>query len=216
MRRFIIRTAPILALTAVLVACTGGSKASIPSPLATPPASTAPPTPPALPATAPPTAGASTDTCQGGWVTPTKGSSLWDRPLQLIAKTADERAPLTVVDMRTFTGPESPPDDKNYLQGIRRWYVKLYAKADPAFQGRFLVEQRRFGSGVVAVAPYDTSGFVSPNWVGFQFRSEDTDRLSYPGLPGMWEGKAYDFVDGGAGLNMHGLPSEMAGCMDGT
>ena len=69
-----------------------------------------------------------------------------------------------VVDMRTFVGPESPPDNKNYLKDIRRWYVKAYAKGDPAFQGRFLVEQRRFGEGVVAVAPYDTSGFASPNY----------------------------------------------------
>ena len=217
MPRFIVRISLLAALVGLLGACTGGkSSGSIPSPLATPPPTTAPPTPPAIPASPPPTAGAAASTCVGGWVTPAKGSSLWNQPLELISRTTTERKPLVVVDMRTFVGPESPPDNKNYLKDIRRWYVKAYAKGDPAFQGRFLVEQRRFGSGVVAVAPYDTSGFASPNWVGFQWRSEDLDRLSYPSLPGTWQGKAYDFVTGGAGLTLHGLPVEMAGCMDGT
>src|SRR5206468_1242833 len=85
---------------------------------------------------------------------------------------------LRVVEMRTFVGPESPPSDKNYLSDIRRWYVKLFAKDDLTFQGRFLVEDRRFGRGLSAVAPYDTRGFVAPDWVGFQYQDEHPEALS--------------------------------------
>src|SRR4029077_14641134 len=177
--RFIVRSCVLVAVAGLLSACIGGhDSGSIPSPLATPPPSTTRPTPPALPASPPPTAGALGATCQGGWETPGRGSSLWKQPLAMIQRTTGERGQLVVVDMRTFVGPESPPEDKNYLQDIRRWYVKAYAHADPAFQGRFLVERRRFGEGVVSVAPYDTAGFASPNWVGFQFRSEDPHRVT--------------------------------------
>jgi hypothetical protein len=215
--RFIVRLFALASVAGLLAGCIGGGHSSaIPSPLTSPPARTTPPTPPALPASPPPTLGASGSTCQGGWTTPAKGSDLWKHPLKLIQRTADEAKPLVVVDMRTFLGPESPPDKKDYLMNIRRWYVKAYAKGDLSFQGRFLVESRRFGAGVVAVAPYDTGGFGSPDWVGFQWRSEDRERLAYPGLPGMWEGTAYDFVNGGSGLGMPGLPAEIAGCLAGT
>ncbi|MGZ5301738.1 MAG: hypothetical protein ACXWEJ_07935 [Actinomycetota bacterium] len=121
-----------------------------------------------------------------------------------------------VIDMRRFTGPESPPSDQGYLLQVERWYIKLYAEDDIAFQGRFLVEARRFGRGLAAVAPYDTGGFRSPDWIGFQFDSGDTSRKRYPGLPGRWSGTAYDFVHGGAGLKIPGLPDEVSGCLDGT
>ena len=118
--------------------------------------------------------------------------------------------------MRTFVGDESPPTDKNYLMDIRRWYVKLYAPKDLAFQGRFLVEDRRFGRGMAAVAPYDTRGFASPDWVGFQYDASNRRAYAYPGLPGTWSGVAYDFVRGGAGLTFPGLPTDLVGCLDGT
>ena len=123
---------------------------------------------------------------------------------------------LVVVDMRTFEGPESPPSDKGYLLDVRRWYVKAFAEQDLAFQGRFLVESRVFGTGLVAVAPYDTNGFRSPDWVGFQFDSGDPLARSYPGLPGRWAGVPYDFVGGGAGLEIPGLPDEVVGCLSAT
>ena len=93
------------------------------------------------------------------------------------------KGPLVVVDMRHFIGPESPPSDKGYLLEIERWYIKLYAQDDITFQGRFLVESRTFGRGLSAVAPYDTEGFASPDWVGFQFDSAHTAMKSYPGFP---------------------------------
>jgi hypothetical protein len=121
---------------------------------------------------------------------------------------------LQVVEMRYFVGPESPPSEQGYLQDIERWYIKLFAVDDPGYQGRFLVEQRRFGRGVVAVAPYDTNGFASPDWSGFQWNAADTARHAYPGLPGTWQGTRYDFVNGGEGLTIPGLPESVAGCLD--
>ncbi len=119
-----------------------------------------------------------------------------------------------------FVGPESPPSEgegaKGYLQDIRRWYVKLYADDDISYQGRFLVEQRVFGRGVSAVAPYDTEGFSSPDWTGFQFDSAEPAAKTYPGLPGRWSGVPYDFVKGGGGLTNPGLPDAVVGCMKGT
>jgi hypothetical protein len=126
------------------------------------------------------------------------------------------RGPLVVTDMRYFTGPESPASDKGYLLVVERWYVRLYAKRDPAFQGRFLVEARRFGQGVSAVASYDTHGFRSPDWIGFQYDGADTTAKAYPGLPGQWQGTPYDFVDGGEGLDFPGLPPQVVGCLGGT
>lgn len=126
------------------------------------------------------------------------------------------QGPLVVVDMRSFVGPESPPSPQAYLLDVERWYIQLYAKDDITFQGRFLVEARRFGRGVAAVAPYDTIGFRSPDWIGFQFQSEDTELKAYPGLPGGWSGTPYDFVRGGGGLKFSGLPDEVSGCLDGT
>ncbi len=127
--------------------------------------------------------------------------------------------PLVVVDMRLFTGPESPEnlsESKGYLALVTRWYVKLFAKDDPTFQGRFLVEARRFGRGLSAVAPYDTKGYKSPDWVGFQYDSAHTELRTISGLPGEWSGVEYDFVKGGAGLDFPGLPHSVQGCFEGT
>jgi hypothetical protein len=133
----------------------------------------------------------------------------------VIRRTTGVRGPLEIVDLRYFEGPESPPSDKGYLLVVQRWYVKLFARRDYAFAGRFLVEARRFGQGLSAVAPYDSHGFSSPDWVGFQLSADVTPR-SYPGLPGEWAGIAYDFVKGGEGLTIPGLPEQVRGCLDGT
>ena len=220
------RTISIIATALSLLAagCTGdGERADArdrpvtPAPLSPieRPAPTSP-TPPALPSEPPPTRGPVAADCVNGWTTPPEGSPRFLQPLGIIRRTTGVEGPLEVVDMRYFLGPESPPSDKGYLLEVRRWYVKLYARNDPAFQGRFLVEARRFGRGLVAVAPYDTSGFRSPDWVGFQYDSGDPQAHAYPGLPGLWSGIAYDFVRGGEGLTIPGLPDEVAGCLDAT
>lgn len=174
------------------------------------------PTPPATPEEPPPTRGPAALDCVNGWVTPPEGSPRRLQPLGVIRRATGVEGPLVVVDMRYFEGPESPPSDKGYLLVVQRWYVKLYAEGDPAFQGRFLVEARRFGRGVAAVAPYDTDGYVSPDWIGFQYDSADPEPKAYPGLPGAWSGVPYDFVSGGGGLEIAGLPEQVVGCLDGS
>jgi len=220
-RRF--RLAVLVTVTVTLVACEGGEGADSLSPTPPPPVSptvvgptTSMVPPPPTPVTAPPTAGSAVTTCVNGWATPSRNSQLYLQPLGIIRRTAGIEGPLVVVDMRQFTGPESPPSEQGYLADVERWYVKLYARDEPAFQGRFLVEARRFGRGVSAVAPYGSHGWRSPDWIGFQWNSADTTPKAYPGLPGVWGGIPYDFVKGGGGLTIPGLPRDVAGCLNGT
>ena len=210
-----------LCVVFALAACTGDAEPDAPS--TTPPVTpipqtgpTASPTPPALPAEPPATRGPVAADCVEGWVTPPRDSARYAEPLRVIRRMSGVQGPLEVVDLRSFEGPESPPSDKGYLLDVRRWYVKAFAKDNLSFQGRFLVESREFGTGLVAVAPYDTDGFRSPDWVGFQFESGDPEARAYPGLPGLWAGVPYDFVAGGAGLQIPGLPDEVVGCLSAT
>ena len=213
-----------IALAAVLVlclaACTSDGNAEMTTGAASGPSSVettsaASPTPPAIPEQPPPTRGPVASDCVDGWKTPPTDSARYRTPLRVIRRVTGQ-ARLEVVDMRVFDGPESPPSDKGYLLNVERWYVKAFAKDDQTFQGRFLVEQRTYGIGLVAVAPYDTNGFRSPDWTGFQFDSGDTESKAYPRLPGTWSGVPYDFVKGGAGLKMPGLPKEVVSCLSGT
>lgn len=228
MRRFIVVVA---ALATLVSACHGGggtgsgsdvfSNAPEPTDTSTmgPPESSTPtasPTPPALPADPPATKGPPSPSCVKGWMTPPAGAPKFTDPLGVIRRLDPTLGKLAVVDMRYFVGPESPPSEQGYLQDIERWYIKLYDAQDLSYQGRFLVEQMRFGRGVVAVAPYDTQGFSSPDWSGFQWDAGDPARNAYAGLPGTWPGIRYDFVTGGAGLTIPGLPAEVVGCLDGT
>jgi hypothetical protein len=134
----------------------------------------------------------------------------------VIQNTVPVKGKVVVVEMRYFRGPESPPSTQPESLLVERWYVKLYAAKDIRYQGRFLVERRFFGSGVSAVAPYDTTGLTSPDWTGFQWNSADPAPKAYPGLPGKWSGIPYDFVNGGQGVRTKGMPAEATGCMDGT
>lgn len=172
------------------------------------------PTPPALPQSPPPTRGQSSETCVEGWKTPPPDSALASKPLRIIGRTVRLPGEPVVVEMRYFKGPESPPSDKGYIKTVERWYVKLYTEVDLRFQGRFLVESREFGDGVAAVAPYDTEGYRSPDWSGFQWNEADPVPRAYAGLPGEWSGIRYDFVKGGAGLDNPGLPTDVTGCLD--
>jgi hypothetical protein len=219
----------VFALAAFVASCTddGGSDATTPGP--SPPTSstaapvtpaettsaTPSPTEPPAPDTAPATRGAVATDCINGWVTPPKDSPKSSSPIGVIRRVTAVKGPLEVVDLRYFEGPESPPSEQGYLLLVQRWYVKLYAKRDYAFAGRFLIEARRFGQGLAAVAPYDSRGWASPDWIGFQ-RSADTTERSYEGLPGTWRGTPYDFVEGGEGVEIPGLPDDVVGCLDGT
>ena len=212
----------IVAALLVLAACEGGpeifptpSPSLSPSPFPSTP-TLASPTPPALPQPPPPTKGDPSDTCVDGWQMPRPGSRLAAEPLRILRRTVRVPGEPVIVEMRHFTGPESPPSDKGYILTIERWYVKLYTEADLRFQGRFLIESREFGDAVAAVAAYDTEGYRSPDWSGFQWNEADPEPRPYAGLPGEWAGVRYDFVKGGAGLRIPGLPAEVTGCLDGA
>jgi hypothetical protein len=172
------------------------------------------PTPPSVPERPPATRGAASEDCVEGWTTPPPGSARATFPLRVIRRSVRMPGEPVVVDMRYFVGPESPPSEKGYLLEIERWYVKLYVEEDLTFQGRFLVESREFGAGVSAVAPYDTEGFRSPDWSGFAWNASEPTPKAYVGLPGRWAGDRYDFVRGGAGLAVRGLPPQVSGCID--
>ena len=161
--------------------------------------------------------GSPTGECVNGYRTPGAGSALYDKPLRVIARTTGVvEGDLEVVEMRYFEGPEAPPSEMGYLAVVKRWYVKARLSDRPGWKGRFLVEQRQFGTGLSAVAPFDTRGFRSPDWRGFQWEGLDSKPARYPGLPGRWPGTIYDFVKGGAGIDIAGLPREVIGCLDGT
>jgi hypothetical protein len=215
------RSLATLVLTLAVAACTGDdppitAATTTPPPVTPVETPSESPTPPALPDEPPATSGPVVADCEHGWVTPPAGSPRFLEPLGIIRRTTGVQGPLEVVDLRYFEGPESPPSEQGYLLLVQRWYVKLYAVDHLAFQGRFLVEARRFGRGLAAVAPYDTFGFRSPDWIGFQYDSADLEPHAYDGLPGAWTGVAYDFVEGGEGLEIPGLPDEVVGCLDAT
>jgi hypothetical protein len=155
-----------------------------------------------------------------GWTTPPAGSPDATDPLGIIRRSTGEQAAFEVVDMRLFVGPESPPSEPPDGQGLPPEHPALVREAvragRPAFQGRFIVEQRVFGRGLAAVAPYDTKGFHSPDWRGFQYDSADMQPRLVSGLPGTWTGVDYDFVKGGEGLDLPGLPAAVVGCLRST
>ena len=162
--------------------------------------------------------------CVEGWVEPTE-RDLRELPFHVIRRTQGVDGEFRVREMRYFEGPESPPSTKGYLQVVDRWYVKAELRGDPSFRGRWLVEERAFGSGVVAAAPFDSEGFASPDWIGFQYEDGVDERLRrFPelDLPGRWAGRPYDFVTGqeletGERIfKFPGLPPEVAGCLEGT
>jgi hypothetical protein len=168
------------------------------------------------PAAAPSPSGRSS-TCVNGWTTPPPDSPLRREAVTYLLRGTELKAPLVVVAMRFFQGTDtSAATDKGFLRHVSRWYVKAYERNNPSARGRFLVARWKVGAGVAAVAPYDTTGFKSPDWTGFQYDSASPSPRPVPGLPGAWVGNPYDFVTGGDGLDFPGLPAELAGCLSGT
>jgi hypothetical protein len=167
--------------------------------------------------------------CVNGYTSPAEGDPIREDGLRILAKALGEAADgrvgpedFEVEEMRYFEGPESPPSEREYILNIRRWYVKASLEEDSSFAGRFLVERRTFGAGLAAVAPFDSQGFASPDWIGFQYEVQEQSREAYDDLPGTWAGTPYDFVRGTTldrqdrVFGFPGLPVEVAGCLAGT
>ena len=204
-------------LLVALISC--GDEPAAPPPQ--PPPATQMPSPAVSPLDEGVEAPTATVACVNGWFEPTDREQR-ELPFHVIRRTMKVDGEFDVDEMRYFEGPESPPSTKGYLLRVDRWYVKGSLKGKPSFRGRWLVEERAFGSAVVAVAPYDTEGFASPDWIGFQYEGEDAERVRYPDLPGKWAGLPYDFVSGRdletgeKVFNFPGLPPAVSGCLEGA
>jgi hypothetical protein len=206
----------LLAAVLAAAACT----ADEPSPRATPPLAVSEPPEEGTP---PPLQGRElVGECVNGFTDLAPEDPARDEALRVLGRaTGVPSGRFDVADIRYFEGPESPPSEREYLLNVRRWYVKASVRGDESLAGRFLIEKRSFGAGVVAVAPFDTAGIRSPDWVGFQL-AEESGPQPYPGLPGEWAGEPYDFVTGRDPqtreevFGFPGLPIEVAGCLEGT
>jgi hypothetical protein len=204
-------------LLVALFAC--GGEPSTPPPQAQPPVQM--PSPAASPLDEGVEAPTATQACVNGWIEPTDPEQR-ELPFHVIRRTMKVDGEFDVAEMRYFEGPESPPSTKGYLLRVDRWYVKASLEGEPSLRGRWLVEERAFGSAVAAVAPFGSRGFVSPDWVGFQYEGEDAKPVRYPDLPGKWAGIPYDFVTGRDPetgkkvFSFPGLPPALAGCLEGT
>jgi hypothetical protein len=170
------------------------------------------PSPPAIPPTGQvglPSAG-----CVEGWQSPPAGSQAREEGIELLALEMGLTAPPEVVELRYFRGPDVPWIIEPHYPVVERWYIRARAGDDPAFAGRWLLERRAERiRGISAVAPFDSTGFESPAWIGFV---GDGPPVPYEGLPGLWAGIPYDFVTGEGDSGMPGLPDEVIDCLQGT
>lgn len=181
---------------------------------------TATPTPSSPPSSPPSTAPARLEGdagpgCVNGWTTPAPGTALRVEPLDAIRRSMGVTGQFRVIEMRYFTGPEVPEIEAPRPPMIEWWYVKAQLVDDPTFQARWLVVRRAAGvdtEAIAAVAPFDTTGYRSPDWRGFV---GDGAPRPIEGLPGQWPGAPYDFV-AGTETEPPGLPQENTHCLDAT
>lgn len=192
------------------------TSAVTPAPTGTPIDLTPTPTPSAAATLGPtPTFFASTPApdCVEGWIAPVPGSDEYDAGLEIMGSQMGVEGPWQVEELRYFTGPELPNVEPQY-PFVERWYVRAALADDPAFRARWLIERRtELIAGISAVAPYDSTGYKSPDWTGFVGEGEP---VTYLGLPGQWSGIPYDFVTGAGDSGNPGLPDEVVGCLTGT
>ena len=106
-----------------------------------------------------------------GWNTPDVGSSEYDDALGILGDQLGVDGPWQLAAMRYFGGTDD----------VLRWYVRGAMATAANLRGRFLIEARAEDAGVVAVAPYESSGFQSPDWTGFIGDGEPQTHLGVPG-----------------------------------
>jgi hypothetical protein len=151
--------------------------------------------------------------CVNGWAAAEEGTAEFGTAMYLIERQMEIVGPWTVDEVRYFTGPDVFWAEAPYPV-VERWYVKASRAEDARFAGRWLIEKRSdFDFGVVAVAPYDSDGYQTPDWTGFV---GDGTPTTYLGLPGQWTGTPYDFVSGAGYNEQPGLPDEVIGCLADT
>jgi hypothetical protein len=180
-----------------------------PEPTVTLPPATNPPPSPSPVAVATPWPG-----CINGWTRPVEGETRWVSGLEILTGYLGLADPLIVDDMVYFVGPDPDNILEPRYERVKRWYIKGWLKSDATYRGRWLIEKRTDTVlGVSAVAPYDTTGYESPDWSGFV---GDGVPRAIDGLPGEWGGIQYDFVTGEGDSGFPGLPVSQAECLAGT
>ena len=131
--------------------------------------------------------------------------------MEILANYMGLTDPLDVVAMRYFVGPDPDWILEPRFEAVEHWYIKASLSTDPTYRGRWLIEKRdEQRLGVSAVAPFDTTGYVSPDWHGFV--GEGLPR-AIEGLPGLWAGIDYDFVTGEGDSGNPGLSETQSECL---
>ena len=88
---------------------------------------------------------------------------------------------------------------------VERWYVKAYSELEPRRRQRWLVRRAALGSGIDAIAPYESTGYGPATWKRPDARDESlADPFERPC------GQAEP------GEKCMGLPREVLGCLAGT
>jgi hypothetical protein len=140
--------------------------------------------------------------CVKGWLTPERGSPLRSAVLNMLRTRPGER--FVVDEMRYFVGPEDA-DVVDRSGNVERWYVKAYSELEPRRRQRWLVRRAARGSGIDAVAPYESTGYGPNVWRRPDARDESVaDPFERPC------GQAQP------GEKCMGLPREVLGCLSGT
>jgi len=145
--------------------------------------------------------------CVHGWTVPPFGSELRKRPLDLMRTIQGFTGQFEVPDIRYFVGPDNANKAEPRFPNVERWYAKVIYIDDHSFRVRFLAGRSPIGQGIIAVAPFDSVGFHSPDWAGFD---GEGGASPFPNLPGLWPGQPYDYVAA------HEMPDACRGCLDGS
>jgi hypothetical protein len=109
-----------------------------------------------------------------------------------------------VEDMRYFVGPEDA-EVIGTRGDVERWYVKASTDTEPRRRYRWLVRRAAVGSGVDALAPYDSVGYGPATWR----RPDASDESLADPFQRPCQGTA-------PGEKCMGLPREVLGCLAGT
>jgi hypothetical protein len=151
----------------------------------------------------PPASGEGSPTCVHGWSAPPRGSALRKVALDMMRTGTGE---LFLVDeIRYFVGPEDA-DVVDREREVERWYIKARTEGQPERRQRWLVRRAGAGTGIDAVAPYDSRGYGPGVWV----RRDAVD----PSVADPFQRPCDDSA--AAGGRCMGLPREVLGCLSGT
>jgi hypothetical protein len=146
--------------------------------------------------------GSAAPSCVNGWIVPERGSAVRGAVLDMMRVRPGER--FVVEEMRYFVGPEDA-EVIGTRGDVERWYVKASTETEPRRRYRWLVRRATVGSGVDALAPYDSVGYGPATWR----RPDASDESLADPFQRPCQGTA-------PGEKCMGLPREVLGCLAGT